>query len=540
MYEYMKNVRVQSVGVGCVIDENGRKLRMIGNMPVKEGDMVWTDGHIAYGHRPVKEQVHLPIGVSGVPFIHLPFGGDNLEQGYYTDSVVKKLKQIGDAAGYSFLVNDNRKLFLDKKQNRDIVDAEILTDENDVPIGYSIATVNKDEDVCSANNSKILIENSMGTRSDNIAIKNVNFAKAIAEDFFAMADAEDYKYNSYITQLLYFRFNDKKGNWEMAVGVTVNGLSFYHSGLPESKGRPLFHYYKELTAREIISRTSFIGGTDIAYCKETVTIISDHTGYDDPDYPDYYWDGASRAFGVVKYDSAGNIEIIHRNYNKISSTAYAIVDWAGETETDTDLPDQWQGPYNALPIGTKMSEVYDSWWEKTGTQSYYVSYGGLSTDEDITGWPQVGLVSWISSTINTTDYNPVHQNTTFPGISKRNDITVDLPDGFTATLKSTFGNSYTSLSVNYGNTPIISDYSWHLPCQLDLSRGLIYGGAVLYHWSFPHICCYKFPNSDKTLASVFMDSLKMCENGNYTNLGRNARNLRLRRMRKIRKATQNQ
>lgn len=67
-YEYMRQVVVRSVCVGGIVDDNGRFLKAIGNMPLQEGDTVWTDGRIVYGHRPVRPQVNLPTDLPGIPY----------------------------------------------------------------------------------------------------------------------------------------------------------------------------------------------------------------------------------------------------------------------------------------------------------------------------------------------------------------------------------------------------------------------------------------------------------------------------------------
>lgn len=67
-YEYMRQVVVRSVGVGGVVDDNGRNLRVIGNMPIKPGDTVWTDGRIVYGHRPVRPNVKPVINETMYPY----------------------------------------------------------------------------------------------------------------------------------------------------------------------------------------------------------------------------------------------------------------------------------------------------------------------------------------------------------------------------------------------------------------------------------------------------------------------------------------
>lgn len=81
-YEYMRQVTVQSVGIGGVVDENGRSLKVIGNMPIQPGDTVWTDGRIVYGHRPVRPNVKPFVREGGVPF----FLGDDREGGYISSN----------------------------------------------------------------------------------------------------------------------------------------------------------------------------------------------------------------------------------------------------------------------------------------------------------------------------------------------------------------------------------------------------------------------------------------------------------------------
>ena len=65
---YLYPVVVESVGIGCISAE-GKTLRLIGNFPVQPGDVVFTDGRIAYGHAPVRSQVDLPSGQKGIPTI---------------------------------------------------------------------------------------------------------------------------------------------------------------------------------------------------------------------------------------------------------------------------------------------------------------------------------------------------------------------------------------------------------------------------------------------------------------------------------------
>lgn len=64
---YMYTTRVTQSAGGAIIDENGRTLRPIGNLRINDGDSVWTDGKIVYGHVPVKPIVNLFYQRGGIP-----------------------------------------------------------------------------------------------------------------------------------------------------------------------------------------------------------------------------------------------------------------------------------------------------------------------------------------------------------------------------------------------------------------------------------------------------------------------------------------
>lgn len=83
-YEYMRAVTVASVGGGGITDEDGRFLRMIGNLPVKAGDRVWTDGRVVYGHVPIRPQANPPTHKPGYPW-----SCDAHYAGAYTESGIK-------------------------------------------------------------------------------------------------------------------------------------------------------------------------------------------------------------------------------------------------------------------------------------------------------------------------------------------------------------------------------------------------------------------------------------------------------------------
>lgn len=97
-YEYMRQVVIQSVGVGGVIDNNGRNLRVIGNIPIQPGDTVWTDGRIVYGHRPVRPNVKPQTQKSGIPFFCID---KNRQGGYITAN--GNVKIIDNVSTFNYL-----------------------------------------------------------------------------------------------------------------------------------------------------------------------------------------------------------------------------------------------------------------------------------------------------------------------------------------------------------------------------------------------------------------------------------------------------
>ena len=531
---YLYPATVESVGLGTVT-AGGRVLRTIGNVQVRPGDRIWTDGRVAYGHTPPREQVNPPTAFSGVPFIGLPWGAGNWYQGYYMDRAIRKHRHIGPITTSSFLVNNGRSLFLEKTApGRAVVDAEILSNDKGTPIGYSIATVREGEQICSANNSEILIENSLGTRSEIIAIKDNIFVNAAISDFVKIAGVGDYKFGGlFSSQYLYFRFTDEKGNWELLVGVSVQGLSICHT-VPQSAGRPLFHIYSTLS-RDIISREPFIGATDIVSCYETVTYSGEQTGHEEPSGSTEYWESVGRLFAAVKLDSSGRATVVHRNYYKDVGVYYTTTGWEPETESHdaSEDADVFIGPGSAGPVGTPFDEYFNSSANHGGSYSYFVKYTTPRDDEDITGAPQVGFASGLSGVTSWTYYNAISRTTRFPSIYELNDLSTALPDGFSATLKAQNGIDYGALSIAQGVNRIIDDYRFRGNCWLDARYGLVHGGTELLYWVFPHISCYKFPNSSKTLAADFGDRLLMCQNGQCDYLDTHIANTRLRRMRKI-------
>lgn len=509
---------------------------MIGNMPVKEGDMVWTDGHIAYGHRPVKEQVHLPAVPGGVPFVDRTSARGNFTQGYYSDTAKRKIKRLGTASEGGFLVNNEGRLYLERSPGRKVLDAEILTDEDGVVIGYITATAQAGVDISNTGNGLIFIQDSLGAHSEIINLENRELADMVAEDFAHEANANEYRYNktNYIIQFLHFRFTNTKGDWEMEVGVNIRGLEF-HRELQGAVGHPLFTNTWTLQ-RSITSRSFFVVGTDLVKCLETVTISSAQSGEAEPGGFLSTWESASKAFAVIRCESSGRNTVIHRNYTKSETSLYGTTSWNPIT-TEHDPSGAWEGPVNAQQEGA-IDTVSGSAISRTGSYSYEVNYAVPTDVEDITGYPQIGLPGDRIGMTFSTSYEGNSTTMTFPRIREYNDVPLNLPDGYTATIKVGSDNTYGNISVEHEGALILSGYTGYRGWQRN-EYGLVDYNNTSRLWIPPKLSCYQFPRSSKALVSHYGERLMMCEGGNYTIEGLSALNLRLRRMRRIKKSMSN-
>ncbi len=299
-------------------------------------------------------------------------------------------------------------------------------------------------------------------------------------------------------------------------------------------GKVEFHNYSTLS-RDIISREPFIGETDIVSCYETVTYSGEQTGREDPGDSTEYRESVGRLFAAVKLDSSGRVSVVHRNYHKDVGVYYTTTGWEPETESHdaSEDADVFIGPGSAGPVGTPFDEYFNRSAKRGGSYSYFVKYATLRDEEDITGAPQVGFASGLSGVTSWTYYNAISRETRFPSINALNDLSTALPDGVSATLEARNSTYYGALSITQGSNRVIDDYRYHGNCWLDPQYGLVHGGTELLYWCFPHISCYKFPNSSKTLAADFGDRLLTCQGGQCEYLDTHIANTRLRRMRKI-------
>jgi len=107
---------------GGVIDTQGQKLSFMGNLPVKIGDTIWTDGKVIFGHVTI-HNTPLTIMSSGIPVL-----GYGEFRGYLkpTTGDYKESKIVRD----DWIVNNDKKFFHGKEKinGQKIIDAEISED----------------------------------------------------------------------------------------------------------------------------------------------------------------------------------------------------------------------------------------------------------------------------------------------------------------------------------------------------------------------------------------------------------------------------
>ena len=161
--------RVEAINNGSVTDSQGKILSFIGDLPVKVGDVVYTDGKVVFGHAPKRGSVFLPDeDPTGVPVLSEDLRGYFTVNGKYQKYKIAGEEWITNAKrtyrhdqdGKSTVVeeeeqNDNvGKEDDDKKEKilkEEILDAEIVIDEetgteNGVYIAKKIIKKVPDED----------------------------------------------------------------------------------------------------------------------------------------------------------------------------------------------------------------------------------------------------------------------------------------------------------------------------------------------------------------------------------------------------------
>lgn len=127
--------RIQSVGNGYAVDVQGKALSFIGDLPVKAGDTVYTDGNIIFGHIPQRGAPAIfqdePSGIPVLTGTRSIYGGrpipiEQTLRGYFTSSGVYKNYNIaGD-----YWITNGKKIYQHDKGSDNVIDAEITRDED--------------------------------------------------------------------------------------------------------------------------------------------------------------------------------------------------------------------------------------------------------------------------------------------------------------------------------------------------------------------------------------------------------------------------
>lgn len=236
---YMKPTKIRSVGAGFVTDENGRCLQVIGSLPIKAGDTVWTDGRIAYGHRPIRPSVKPVFDTSGIPVL-----GKNLD-GYVSKEGKYKDNKWGVANnGNNFFLNNENDIF-DVKQlnyvsNTILLDAELSANDNEYFYagrtqkynlniyqnmkieGEELKSFNSKPQTFDINVCKIIKNKNGGFSSQLIKqLKPEFLTDAFSKEITSRYERCNLEF--FITQVLDFRFIDKNGNFEMIVACFAKG-----------------------------------------------------------------------------------------------------------------------------------------------------------------------------------------------------------------------------------------------------------------------------------------------------------------------------
>ena len=521
--EYMRQVRVQSVGAGGVVDENGRHLIPIGRLPIKAGDTVWTDGRIIFGHVPIRQLASPVKFYKGVPFY------DSTEGGYF-NSVAARCRYkypaviISDGA---VLINGERKLFLTTAKSV-LLDVEILVDENEEEIGYvyayadSIAFSSTDE----IKNAQITIESSLGAH-DVIQIADLECFDALADDVAKKCQADDRNDPSYTKlQLLYFRFTDKKGGWELYTGVNMNLTVLYY--MPPEPEPDQYVTIKTLASRTKVGENNLMGQT-IGYFREefqTYSVLVEHPmsagGY------------ANRKiesiFGVVRVNSKGESVIVGRRYAAEATQYLRTIDWyvteaevtSGETASSPLADEAW--PVGGYTVSNRTTFIVTE--TSSRVCGYFLPDG---SDEPVVGSWTVGWMTDLRYERSVASQRPRSEMINRPAVTAIESTTVDLPDGYSMTLSK----DYTKLQINKGNVALLDSYPMEPLPYLRYGWGFVKNNAPDEYWRFPHLSLYEFDLAKCVIVSEYMGKIRKFDSAGVTVVSEKNVNMRLRRMRRI-------
>lgn len=132
---------IKSIGNTGVVDTQGRYLSFIGNLPVKAGDTVYTDGKVIFGHAPPKGSPAIFDEPSGVPVLadeNLTDEDNDELRGYFTKRGKYKRYSI---KGDDWITNSEKKYSHDddeEEDDEDIIDAEITEDGDEIIVKSGI------------------------------------------------------------------------------------------------------------------------------------------------------------------------------------------------------------------------------------------------------------------------------------------------------------------------------------------------------------------------------------------------------------------
>lgn len=118
---------VNEIGDRGVIDAQGKRLTFIGNLPVKVGDTVYTDGYVVFGNVPRRGSINYFIEKQrGIPVLGVDFDSGAELRGYFTSSGKFKPYSI---AGVDWIVNSKNAYAHDfSYDENEILDAYISDD----------------------------------------------------------------------------------------------------------------------------------------------------------------------------------------------------------------------------------------------------------------------------------------------------------------------------------------------------------------------------------------------------------------------------
>lgn len=488
---YMKPTKIRSVGAGFVTDENGRCLQVIGSLPIKEGDTVWTDGRIAYGHRPIRPSVKPVFDSGGIPVL-----GKNLD-GYVSKEGKYKEKEWNVANdGNNFFLNNENDIFENEQLNyvnkTILLDAEISEKDNE----YFYAGRTQKYNLNIYKNMKFDGDEIKSYKSNpqtfdiNVVkvIKNKNgglssrLIKQLKPDF--LTDAFSKKITSryvrctleyFITQVLDFRFIDKNGNFEIIAACfakgkgEVPGISNVHVGRLEQEFSSKFTY---------LGKSNFVG-QDMHKWQITKTATTKYVppeNYDDYDIT--LTVDINNVFMIARISSNGKSEILQEIFKQPAKTSSYVSGYHLDT---------WEG--KSMGSGWIFAPVFpiDGYCDGSFTyiQNILVPKGqSIDTNDPDRYWGGAGTTILVDYNVTCSDIVLERQGykTDKVDIEKMKNFQIKLNQGYTAECdgfnlynvtdgKNTIASEIPSINLSYKIEPYDSDDG-------EIKQRTMYNGVV--------------------------------------------------------------